>query len=522
MTLGKRLIGGVATAGGLTLLVGGLGFYGVRSLSGNAEDLVRKVMKNTVLSTRIGDDYREIVAMERGIVLQSILRDKVSLDRSHRAIVDAVGRIRQAAAEAKPLLTTEDGARMLGQVETNVRQVEELDAQMWRKASAEDSQTALTFFGERLQPLLAEGLKAVRALGAQQERIAQETGDASLAAAARGLWGIGICLAFALVVTAVLLRVVQKTTTELRRLVAELEQGAIQVSGAARQISDASQSLARGASGQAASLEETSASSEEINSMAQRNTENTHAAADTMTHSAEGFARAGRMLEELVVAMGSISESSDKIAKIIKVIDEIAFQTNILALNAAVEAARAGEAGMGFAVVADEVRNLAQRCATAARDTAALIEESIAKSGEGKAQTDKVAEAIQAITSEISRAKTLVDEVNLSSQEQARGIGQVGKAIIAMERETQRTAASAEECASASEELTAQSASLKEVVTHLREMFDAETMAAPRRLPPPLARETRGLTAQTRAVGPSRTHKPSSAALPLDEEFKDF
>src|SRR5205814_9930224 len=114
---------------------------------------------------------------------------------------------------------------------------------------------------------------------------------------------------------------------------------------------------------------------------------------------------------KMVQAMSDIKTQSDKISKIIKVIDEIAFQTNILALNAAVEAARAGEAGMGFAVVADEVRNLAQRCAQAAKDTAALIEESIAKSADGKVKVDQVAQSIQGITEGSSKIKTLVDEV---------------------------------------------------------------------------------------------------------------
>jgi methyl-accepting chemotaxis protein/methyl-accepting chemotaxis protein-1 (serine sensor receptor) len=170
--------------------------------------------------------------------------------------------------------------------------------------------------------------------------------------------------------------------------------------------------------------------------------------------------------------MNGINSSSEKISKIIKVIDEIAFQTNILALNAAVEAARAGEAGMGFAVVADEVRNLAQRSAQAARDTAGLIEESIAKSNDGKTKLEQVAKAVRSITESSGKVKTLVDEVKLGSQEQARGIEQVAKAITQMERVTQATAASAEESASASEELTAQSEALREIVVELAGMVD--------------------------------------------------
>ena len=155
-----------------------------------------------------------------------------------------------------------------------------------------------------------------------------------------------------------------------------------------------------------------------------------------------------------------------------KVIDEISFQTNILALNAAVEAARAGVAGLGFAVVADEVRNPAQRCATAALDTASLIEESIAKSNDGKTKLEQVAKAVRSITESAGKVKTLVDQVKFGSQEQARGIEQVSKAITQMEKVTQATAAGAEESASASEELTAQSEAMREIVVELAGMVD--------------------------------------------------
>jgi methyl-accepting chemotaxis protein/methyl-accepting chemotaxis protein-1 (serine sensor receptor) len=264
--------------------------------------------------------------------------------------------------------------------------------------------------------------------------------------------------------------VVHQICRQLRQTVTELGEGSVQTASAASQVSSSSQSLAQGASEQAASLEETSASSEEINSIARKNTENSQSASAEMAKAAQLVGETNARLEHMVASMKDITESSQKISKIIKVIDEIAFQTNILALNAAVEAARAGEAGMGFAVVADEVRNLAQRSAQAAKDTASLIEESIEKSTTGGRNLDLVAEGVQAITASTSQVKTLVDEVNLGSAEQARGIEQIAKAITQMEQVTQKTAANAEESAAAAEELNAQSETLETVVERLAAM----------------------------------------------------
>jgi methyl-accepting chemotaxis protein/methyl-accepting chemotaxis protein-1 (serine sensor receptor) len=264
--------------------------------------------------------------------------------------------------------------------------------------------------------------------------------------------------------------VVRGINVLLEGSIAELNDGAEQVATAAGQVSSSSQSLAQGASQQAASLEETSASSEEINSMARRNTDNSRSTAELLARSQEKVSQANRYLEDMVVSMDLITDSSGKISKIIKVIDEIAFQTNILALNAAVEAARAGEAGMGFAVVADEVRSLAQRSAQAAKDTAALIEDSITRSGEGKVKVDQVALAIRAVTEDSAKVKVMVDEVSLGSEEQSRGIDQIGRAITQMEQVTQTNAASAEESAAAAEELSAQSETLKDVIARLHEM----------------------------------------------------
>jgi methyl-accepting chemotaxis protein/methyl-accepting chemotaxis protein-1 (serine sensor receptor) len=252
--------------------------------------------------------------------------------------------------------------------------------------------------------------------------------------------------------------------------------------------------------------------------MACKNTENSRTAADLLRRSEQKFVQTNQSLDQAVLAMGEISTQSGKIANIIKVIDEIAFQTNILALNAAVEAARAGEAGLGFAVVADEVRSLAQRCAQAAKDTAALIEQAITKSNDGKVKVEEVATAIRAITDEMAKVKTLVDEVNLGSQEQARGIEQISKAITQMDQVMQKTAANAAESASAAEELNAQSETLKDIVERLMAMVGRgeprNGYARPVQRLARLACETKGKASARRAKS-AGYEEPALAAGPV-------
>jgi methyl-accepting chemotaxis protein len=265
---------------------------------------------------------------------------------------------------------------------------------------------------------------------------------------------------------------ISRISNKLLAVVQSITDGSAQVTSAVAQISASSQALAQGATEQAASLETTSSASEQITSMTQKNADNSRSAAEEMDRVDHRVKDSNAALGEMVASMNDIKASSGKIARIIKVIDEIAFQTNILALNAAVEAARAGEAGAGFAVVADEVRSLAQRSAQAAKDTAPLIEESIAKSNAGSSKLEQVAVAIRAITESAAKVKVLVDEVNLGSQEQARGVEQVTKEIHQMDQVTQRNAASSEESAAASEELAAQAESMNGIAQQLRAVVE--------------------------------------------------
>jgi methyl-accepting chemotaxis protein len=282
------------------------------------------------------------------------------------------------------------------------------------------------------------------------------------------LLGAILCIIFASVT-------VVTTKRLLRESVLELAESASQVAAAAEQVSSSSQALARDASEQAATIEQTSAAATQIHAVARRTTEDSQTAADIVAHSQTGFSEMNLCLAGMMASMDGISASGQKISKIVKIIDDIAFQTNILALNAAVEAARAGESGAGFAVVADEVRNLAQRSAKAAHESAQFIEESIFQSEGGKGKAGQLALAIRSITAESSKIKTLVGQISHGSFEQSRGIQQIGSAIGKMEQVTQSTAAGAEQGTAAAEQLNTQTEAMKQTIRQLQNMVDGAT-----------------------------------------------
>jgi methyl-accepting chemotaxis protein len=318
---------------------------------------------------------------------------------------------------------------------------------------------------------------------ANLEKLSATASSDSTAAAAEGLKSA--CKVYASlfaggmpILVLLIRKLVRRINAVLHESIFETMEASMQIASVAHQIALSSQSQAEADSVQAATIEETSSVSAEINSLAARTTENAHATAVLMSHSEETLGKTNQSLTEMVGAMQRINGSSQKISKIIKVIDEISFQTNILALNAAVEAARAGEAGMGFAVVADEVRNLAQRCAQAARDTTDLIEESIQSSDEGRSKVDQVGSAVRAITSESEKIKQLIDEISTGSVEQSHGIQQISQAISQMEQSTQSNAAHAEQGAAAAVQLNAHADSMKELVGRMRLMVEGESSAA--------------------------------------------
>ncbi len=259
----------------------------------------------------------------------------------------------------------------------------------------------------------------------------------------------------------------QAITRPIQHAIDELTTGSSEVSAAAAQVEAASQSLAEGTTEQAASIQETSSTLEETSSMVQQNNENTKQAA-TMAKSAKNYAeKSNKEMLTMMNSMDNLKQSSNEIAKIIKVIDEIAFQTNLLSLNAAVEAARAGDAGKGFAVVAEEVRNLAQRSAQAAKDTASIIEKNITLSDDSVKVAKNVNEALSQIDTEARKVSELLEEISTATEEQSRGVSEINKAMQQMEQVMQTNAANADESAAASRQLSMQAENVNGIVKTL-------------------------------------------------------
>ena len=257
------------------------------------------------------------------------------------------------------------------------------------------------------------------------------------------------------------LRVLQ---TNIKLLVGQIKQSTEHVRQGANEIAIGNHDLSARTETQASSLEETASSIEELTSTVKQNADNAHKATDIVIETAAFADKGGQVVANVVNTMGSIKESSAKIADIIGVIDGIAFQTNILALNAAVEAARAGEQGRGFAVVASEVRALAQRSANAAKEIKILINDSVEKVSIGSQQVDEAGKNMTEIVNDVKRAAEVMRDITIASHEQSAGIDLINQAMTQMDDMTQQNAALVEQAAAAADSMKTQAIELSELV----------------------------------------------------------
>ena len=481
LTIGKKLFTGISTLLTLTAVLGWIGLRNAADLNARLADAAGSITQQVEHSYNVVVQSGGLYENSLEMIGAASQNDTARLERVKNATAAETNALEKEIETLDQVVDSDQDHRDVGAIRAELARWKSVLGRLQAELDAAKLSEANLLEEAEVKPAAAALVKAAKVIADSQS----VQMDESRKAGAEG-YAMQRVVAIAILVLSLLIGLglewlVRGMNVHLRQVATELSERAVHTSAAASQVAASGQSLAQGSSEQAASLEETSASTEQINSMASKNTDNSRSASQLMTQSQQGFVEANQALEQMVVSMNEISSSSERISRVIKMIDEISFQTNILALNAAVEAARAGEAGMGFAVVAEEVRNLAQRCAQAAKDTAALIEESISRSSEGKSKVDHVVVLVRTISGELGRVKILVDEVDAGSREQARGIEQINKAITQMEQVTQTTAASAEEGAAAAEELSSQSEALKGIVQRLTAMVGSDGSAAANR-----------------------------------------
>jgi len=508
-TISRRIVTGFAVLVALTALLGlfalgqidrlrkDIGEFNVNTLPsvialGECSSLIRDNLSAALQFTMADSDAK------RAELEQRIVANRLEVDRLF--------------TNYDRLISDDEDRRLFEEVKRHRGEFREAMTALAKLPPGPEQQKALM---DRLIPAYERSVQALRASIGYNHKLGNADAADAQRSADRAIHLIVAALAVSLGVAALLGWAVSTSSTRLLRLVADqLAHGAGQTASAAKQVSSSSQTLSQGSSEQAASVEEASASLEEMSSMVKLTAENAQKA-KLLASEAHAVAQAGSAtMVEMTEAMAAIDVSSAEVAKIVKNIDEIAFQTNILALNAAVEAARAGEAGAGFAVVADEVRSLAQRSAAAARETAEKIEAAIGSSRNGSKCSTRVGENLRQIADKVSATDALVGDIANSAKEQAQGIQQIHQGIAEVDKVTQGNSASAEESASAAEELHTQAGALREIVDRLQHLIGGAGEAGRARPDPkPSAKSSRRVVVES-PLPPGSGRKPATPASP--------
>lgn len=444
---------------------------------------LQEVSMNSQKIKLVNDIQKSMLIIRLNTRGDLIFSDSATLELENNERISARSLLDESLKALIKLSLHEEEKAILQSLLDNIARVRPINNQITDFINARKNSEAAALLAEKADPMSREGTATMQKIATLAEERNAEVNQSALQSYYnfyRLLLILGIvCLLLSLFLAYLITRSITKP---IQKIANSLAEGGQQVAAASNQLSASAQQLSQGSAEQASAIEETSSTLQEAASMFHQNTVNTQQASQLSEQAKESAEKGSAEMQAMMNAMEKIKKSSDEIAKIIKVIDDIAFQTNILALNAAIEAARAGEAGMGFAVVAEEVRNLAGRSAQAAKDTTAIIGTNIDLSIEGVSVAQRVGEALTDITDQAKKVSELMSELAAASQEQAQGIEQVNKAMTQIESVTQQNAASAEESASAAEELTAQADSVKKIVLELSQLVSgtAEALKAER------------------------------------------
>ncbi len=463
--LGRKLLAGFGAVLALMTIITLISLFQVGILGSKVSTLAdKRIMQLQILY----DVIKQYDVMTRSASNISLTFDETmqvkfedQYKKSKVAVIDTLNRLGKT-------LTTDKGRKALGNVNEAVAGVWPQYDKAVQLARANQNADAADIFMKQVLPMEAKLVGSLDELASAVQAVSQE--DAQTARRISAVGGTLIVLLGIVAVVAgfaIAFLMIKKITGPINRAAEGLAEASDQVSSAAVQMTASSQQLATATSEESASLEETSASLEEMTSMTRQNADNAGHAKVLMVENKKIVERANRQVNMMAEAILEVTKSSEQTSKIIRTIDEIAFQTNLLALNAAVEAARAGEAGAGFAVVADEVRNLAMRSAQAAKDTTALIENTIETVRRSNDLTNETRESFQENVLIAGKISHLVDEIASASQEQARGIDQIRAAVTDMDKVIQESAATAEESAGTAELLSTQASQMKAHVAEL-------------------------------------------------------
>jgi len=474
--LRTRLIASAAALVGATLLLSALSLTTIRDLASamreSSEQTARQVQLAGSLQTGFQRMRATAHAGQIAIVIGLMEKDSPMagqctachgaemLDKHNRGFQQAGNEVLAHLEELRRLARDGEDRKQIAVIGENVSRWRALQKEYQDGVASGHFDTAHTIAADQVFPLIEKTGELAAATETQARAVLDAASQRELARARRSTAVTGAVVILTFVLGAMTLLVIRRSCRQLCALVTQVASAATQVVASGLHIGETSQTLAAGSSGQEHALRQTASDSHQVIQLAHANTKDAARADILVAHSAEQASGAGEALRQMTEAMESVHQSSAQIAGILRIIDNIAFETNILALNAAVEAARAGEAGMGFAVVADEVRGLAHRCTDAARETASLVDELRNRSLEGKRRVEAATATVGTIISGAAELRAIVTQVHTSSQNQSAGMDRLGRALSEIERATAQAARSADETAAESEELGRTSADL--------------------------------------------------------------